>query len=44
MLLLFGSACCQVIEKREEMDFKRHGVFITFGLFYLVSSEQCSQP
>ncbi|KAF6260930.1 hypothetical protein COO60DRAFT_1504019 [Scenedesmus sp. NREL 46B-D3] len=25
----------KVIEKREEMDFKRHGVFITFGLFYL---------
>lgn len=25
----------KVIEKREEVDWKRHGVFISFGLFYL---------
>eukprot|EP00775_Hariotina_reticulata_P003648 gene3648-3909_t len=25
----------KVIEKREEMDWKRHGVFLTFGLVYL---------
>jgi hypothetical protein len=31
-----------VIEKREEVDWKRHGVFISFGLFYLVSKQQPS--
>jgi hypothetical protein len=27
----------QVIEGREQVDWKRHGVFVTFGFFYLVS-------
>ena len=26
----------KVMEKREEVDWRRHGVFCTFGLFYLV--------
>jgi hypothetical protein len=30
--------CLQVIEGRDEMDWKRHGVFVTFGFFYLVST------
>lgn len=28
----------QVIEGRDQMDWKRHGVFVTFGFFYLVST------
>lgn len=40
--VLLLCACCQVIEKREEVDWKRHGVFISFGLFYLVSQQHCS--
>lgn len=38
--IVMGAWSCatQVIEKRkwEEVDWKRHGVFCTFGLFYLV--------
>jgi hypothetical protein len=26
----------QVIEGRDQVDWKRHGVFVTFGFFYLV--------
>jgi hypothetical protein len=26
-----------VIEGRDQVDWKRHGVFVTFGFFYLVS-------
>ncbi len=29
----------QVIEGRDQVDWKRHGVFVTFGFFYLVSLE-----
>jgi hypothetical protein len=35
--LIWPAVALQVIEKREEMDWKRHGVFLTFGLVYLVS-------
>jgi len=27
----------QVIEGRDQVDWKRHSVFVTFGFFYLVS-------
>lgn len=37
-----AAAARQVIERREEMDWRRHGVFCTFGLFYLVSSRRSS--
>lgn len=32
------TTCLQVIEGREQVDWKRHGVFVTFGFFYLVST------
>lgn len=41
--MLCAFLCCalvQVVERREEVDWKRHGVFVTFGFFYLVSSTQ----
>jgi hypothetical protein len=28
------------MEKREEVDWRRHGVFCTFGLFYLVRVDE----
>ena len=33
----------QVLEKREEVDWRRHGVFCTFGLFYLVRVVVCAR-
>jgi hypothetical protein len=37
-MLVRDCVCCglQVIEGRDQVDWKRHGVFVTFGFFYLV--------
>ena len=31
----FGRILLQVVEKREEVDWKRHFIFVTFGFVYL---------